>query len=385
MSSVNEQLQDLIFEVQGRRTLQANWLAAIVDGLFVDAWNKCFKGKTANPKAWKGVTDKADAIIFSGIDQAFKASWMETWKGAIDTMPKGLVTVLSTQKKFKEAIDPDEPVDFDPTPIQSTNQLPAVRTLPKLAPKGYKFAQSLYTPPTQTEINRLNLKSEWRRFLNVGVQEKEIIQEVTKGVVNGLSTRDIAKSIQSVSRRSKASATRIARTEIHRVNVAAQEQSIRSAFKNTLKAWKYTATLDSRTRPHHANQDGNVFNDDQPRPLLPDGPNCRCTYTPIAQSWEELGVPEFNDSFSAGERASIDGQVPGDTTYSKWFDKQSVTRQRSILGNQKFNQLKSNGKVKWNSFVKSKGSPAKKRFEATVKGNRRSPNAIRRNRPIKKT
>jgi SPP1 gp7 family putative phage head morphogenesis protein len=385
MASVNEELQDLIFEVQGRRTLNANWLAAIVDALFVDAWNKCFKGKTANPRAWKGITKDAEELIFSGNDQAFKASWMEVWKGSIDLMPKPLVTVLSVSKKLKEAIDPDEPTALDPTPIQSTTELPTIRVLPKTAPPNYKFAQALYNPPSQTEINQLNLGSEWKRFLKGGAFEKEIIQEVTKGVVNGRSTREIAKSIQSMAHRSKASATRIARTEIHRVNVAAQEHSLRSAFGKSIKSWKYTATLDSRTRPHHANQDGNEFNDDQPRPLLPDGPNCRCTYTPVTKSWNELGVPEFEGTFTGTQRASIDGQVPADQKYSNWFNKQTTVRQRSIVGNKKFDQLSKNGKVKWNSFVKSKGSPAKKRFDATIKGDRRKKGAIKRGRPIKKT
>lgn len=385
MASVNSLMQDLIFEVQGRRTLQANWLGALVDKLFVTAWNKCFAGKTANPRAWKGIEKNAEELIFSGIDQAFKASWMEVWKGSIDLMPKGLITAISVSKKLKEAIDPDEPTAFEPTPIQSTNPLPTIRVLPKTVPRNFKFAEALYNPPSQTEINQLNLGSEWKRFLKAGNFEKEIIQEVTKGVVNGRSTREIAKSIQSMAHRSKASATRIARTEIHRVNVAGQEQSLRSAFGKSIKSWKYTATLDDRTRAHHANQDGNTFNDDQPRPLLPDGPNCRCTYVPVSSSWSELGVPEFDDLLTTAERASIDGQVPADLNYSKWFNKQTTGRQRSIVGSKKFNQLSRNGKVKWNSFVKSKGSPARKRFDASVKGDRSKKGAIKRGRPIKKT
>jgi hypothetical protein len=58
--------------------------------------------------------------------------------------------------------------------------------------------------------------------------------------------------------------------------------------------------------------------------------NCRSSSTPVLKSYRELGIPI--DEISASTRASMDGEVPAETTYSEWIAKQSAARQDEVLG-----------------------------------------------------
>jgi hypothetical protein len=58
--------------------------------------------------------------------------------------------------------------------------------------------------------------------------------------------------------------------------------------------------------------------------------NCRSHQVPVTKSWRDLGVDM--DEFTPGSRASMDGQVPAETTYPQWLEKQSAARQDQVLG-----------------------------------------------------
>lgn len=375
MKKINEKLQDFLMEIQGKRTIQANWFAAKIDNLFISSWIRSFSGGKVTDRYFKGITEKVEKLIYSGNDKVFKATWFEVWKKSVSILPKKL---FRFSKFLEEEID-----DLKPTENKPNDPIPDLNSLPENVPPDFEFAEDFYEPPTQKEIDDLNLKSEWNRFLGVKIKEKEVISEIAKGVTEGLDYFEIANSIYKFVRDSKNSATSIARTEILRINNAAQEQGIRKAFKKTLKSWKYSATLDLRTRPNHAFLDGKIFKDDEPRPLLPDGQNCRCNYIPVIKSWAELGLPELDSILTDKERTSMDGTVPGSEKYSSWFDKQSDKRKMKILGKDKFEKLKKNGKVFWSDFVKMKNSPTKIQPIATVKGDRIKKGTIRRGRKIK--
>jgi hypothetical protein len=72
----------------------------------------------------------------------------------------------------------------------------------------------------------------------------------------------------------------------------------------------------------------------------------------VLKSWKELGIPA--DEMSPGTRASMDGQVPADTTYAEWFAKQSAERQDEILGPVRA-KLYREGRVSFDRFYDDKG------------------------------
>lgn len=50
----------------------------------------------------------------------------------------------------------------------------------------------------------------------------------------------------------------------------------------------------------------------------------------MTKSFRDLGIDI--DELSPGTRASMDGQVPADTTYGQWLKRQSAARQDDVLG-----------------------------------------------------
>jgi hypothetical protein len=60
------------------------------------------------------------------------------------------------------------------------------------------------------------------------------------------------------------------------------------------------------------------------------------------------------DELSPGQRASMDGQVAGDTTYAEWFGKQSAARQDKIVGPTRGALFRS-GNVTFEKFTNEKG------------------------------
>lgn len=77
-------------------------------------------------------------------------------------------------------------------------------------------------------------------------------------------------------------------------------------------------------------RDGNLYPLGKSRPSLPAHVRCRSTYVPILKSFREMGIDA--DDFTATQRASMDGQVPGDLTYNDWLKRQSAARQDEVLG-----------------------------------------------------
>lgn len=82
--------------------------------------------------------------------------------------------------------------------------------------------------------------------------------------------------------------------------------------------WRFVATLDSKTSIQCAASDGKTFPvGEGPQPPL--HPNCRSTAVP------DIGEP-------IGNRASIDGPVPADTTFPDWLEGQPRGVQDEMLG-----------------------------------------------------
>jgi hypothetical protein len=104
---------------------------------------------------------------------------------------------------------------------------------------------------------------------------------------------------------------------------------------------QWVSTLDNRTSPMCRLRDGLQYTQDTHKPIghsVPWGAGpgalhwcCRSTSTVVTKSWKRLTGVDIEE-FSPSTRASMDGQVPEETTYAEWLGKQSASRQDEILG-----------------------------------------------------
>jgi hypothetical protein len=142
----------------------------------------------------------------------------------------------------------------------------------------------------------------------------------------------------------------VVQTAISHTAQVAREQ-FNEANSDLIKAELFRATLDSKTSPPCRIRDGLKYEAGTHRPIghkVPwlQGPgrlhwNCRSTSTPVTKSWRELGIPI--DEISPSDRASMDGQVPAETTFASWLQRQSPARQDQVLGPERGRLIREGG------------------------------------------
>lgn len=165
------------------------------------------------------------------------------------------------------------------------------------------------------------------------------------------NTLDVSmRNAQTIVRTATATVANQARTEFFNAN------------DEVIKAWKWDATLDGRTRKEHADRDGALWNMNKkginakgkkyPFRYTPYGWNCRCQIVPVLKSWKELGIDE--DEVPIGTRSSLDGYVSQDMTFDKWLKTKSSEFQKEYLGAGRYD-LYSNGKITLSDLINQKG------------------------------
>lgn len=132
---------------------------------------------------------------------------------------------------------------------------------------------------------------------NTDSLKKSIAEEITRGIVNGLSYQDIARNLKMCTDADYNKSVRIARTEGHRIRESATydcQVKAKERGASVMKQWD--ATLDGKTRPLHVQLDGQLTDIDKPyriadyEPMYPSDfgdpsqdCNCRCTSTQRAK------------------------------------------------------------------------------------------------------
>ncbi|WP_374447405.1 phage minor head protein [Providencia sp.] len=212
------------------------------------------------------------------------------------------------------------------------------------------------------------LLSEWASGLESDRMTR-ISNTVRNGYLNGDSTVDIGRKIRGhanqgykdgVLQLSRANATTIAKTAISHLQATARDQFV-DANKDIFDCKQWLSTLDNKTSHTCIVRDRLKYTlDGKPIghkvPYL-QGPgkihfNCRSTETLVTKSWRELGIDL--DEMDAGTRASMDGQVPTDTTYLAWILRQPEWRQRQVFGETRFRLMKEGG-IHPSEFYTDKG------------------------------
>ena len=178
-------------------------------------------------------------------------------------------------------------------------------------------------------------------------QAERFSQVVRNGLLTGEPTRDIAKRLIGNLRLGEPGSVRqlaqkggqltqatdnqvmaLVRTSVNQVSNAASQQ-VYEANQDITEKYRYVATLDSRTSSICAALDGREFEYGK-GPMPPQHFNCRSTTVPVID-YKALGF----DPPPAGKRASMNGQVPADTSYGQWLNKQSAATKATVLGKEK--------------------------------------------------
>ncbi|MFS1538544.1 MAG: phage minor head protein [Candidatus Phlomobacter fragariae] len=201
------------------------------------------------------------------------------------------------------------------------------------------------------------LLSEWADSLEKD-RLARINNTVRQGYLNGESAVEIGRKIRGHANQrykdgglqmSRANATSIAKTAINHLQAIARNQ-FAEVNKKLLEGKQWLSTLDNKTSDACIVRDRLKYTlDGKPTghkvPYL-QGPgkihfNCRSTETLITKSWRELGIDI--DEMKEGTRASMDGQVPADTTFFKWIQRQAVWRQKQVFGEVRYRLMRDGG------------------------------------------
>lgn len=214
------------------------------------------------------------------------------------------------------------------------------------------------------------LLRDWAASIEAGRMQK-IREAVRIGYIEGETASQIVQRIRGtraqnyadgILQRPRRDLMAVVQTAVAHTASVAREQFV-EANGDIIKAELWRSTLDTRTSEPCRIRDGLKYEAKTHKPIghkIPwlSGPgrihfNCRSTATPVTKSWRELGFDI--DEMSPGERASMDGQVPAETTFSEWLLRQSAARQDQVLGPERGRLLRQGG-LKVPDFYDSRGN-----------------------------
>jgi SPP1 gp7 family putative phage head morphogenesis protein len=147
---------------------------------------------------------------------------------------------------------------------------------------------------------------------NTGLLAKNMREIVEEAVATGLSVHDTARLIEARTGESYSNAVRLARTELTRAAAQGQTQ-LYMENADVMDGKRWNATLDTKTAPKDAANDGKLYpidydtpeNPGEPGERIPNHPNCRCAWSPVLSA---LGV---------NKRERIAREETGERTYTK--------------------------------------------------------------------
>lgn len=218
-------------------------------------------------------------------------------------------------------------------------------------PSPNQIIAAVNSRPFQGKILR-----DWYRDIG-DVAKRRIRETIRQGIVEGRTIDQLVRDVRGTRANAfkdgilginRRNAEAVVRTAVnHTANSARNELYKRN--NRLIKAVQFIATLDSRTTLLCAGLDNKIFPvDSGPRPPLHMG--CRSTTIPVIKSAREMGLANQPQA----TRASMNGQVAADTTYSQWLRRQPVSVQNEVLGESKA-RLFRGGNLGVDRFRDSKG------------------------------
>lgn len=180
-----------------------------------------------------------------------------------------------------------------------------------------------------------------RDAIRMGFVEGETISQIVQRV-RGTKAAGYADGLLEIGRREAQALVRT--TVAHTANVA--RDNTFKANSDVVDKWEFVATLDSRTSLTCASLSGKRYEIGK-GPMPPRHFNCRSTALPVLKD-------EFAFLSEGRTRASKDGYVSGDITFSDWLKKQPASVQDDILGKTRADLFRAN-KITVDRFTDNKG------------------------------
>lgn len=169
-----------------------------------------------------------------------------------------------------------------------------------------------------------------QHFVSISLGEGErIITAIRNGLAAARPTEEIATSVAvgGSARITRMQARAIVRTAITTLSTLAADR-VYEANSDVLRGYQYVATLDGRTTPICARNDGRVFSFDADyRPKPPLHWNCRSTTIPVVKRFSTVDKGVIKRSPSRAQRAAIDGPTAARETYEEWLRRQPLNTQ----------------------------------------------------------
>jgi hypothetical protein len=197
-----------------------------------------------------------------------------------------------------------------------------------------------------------------RDAIRIGYTESQTTAQIVQRM-RGTKAKGYSDGIIEIDRRNAESVVRTA--------IGHMAGSTRDRFyeKNDdlIKAVKWSSTLDTRTTHICMVRDGKLYTNNTHKPIGHNLPwlggagrahwGCRSSTVPVIKTLKDLGI-DLPDINAESTRASMDGQVDSETTYSEWLKKQSAARQDEVLGATR-GKLMRDGGLTVDKFANNKG------------------------------
>lgn len=190
---------------------------------------------------------------------------------------------------------------------------------------------------------------------------KAVRDAVSLGFLEGQTTDQIVRKIKGTKasnyadglmERSRRDIEGMVRTALnHTANVA--QQKTFEANSDVMKGWMFHATMDGRTSITCASLNGKVYPIGK-GPIPPLHINCRSAATPITKSFKEMGIDLPEIVMVGKTRATMDGQIPAETTFTDWLKSKPAGFQDEVLGVTRGKLFRAN-EIEVDRFTNNKG------------------------------
>jgi SPP1 gp7 family putative phage head morphogenesis protein len=212
---------------------------------------------------------------------------------------------------------------------------------------------------------------------------KAFKQKIGSGIASGQTSEQIAKELKDVVKRREKQILTITRTVIAEASSRASMESYQQN-DDVIIGWQYNATLDRRTTPHCAGNDGKQFLKSkgwtrlklaQNNLICPCHYNCRSRLEALTKFSKDIKSKRGYDGMTTEQRKEANKlkgterdkflkRFQGDTslTYEKWFDKQSAAFKSEWLGKKRY-ELYKRGKLSFVDMINGDGLKSIKELE----------------------